>query len=182
MSPIIDWAALTPLLLIFVTAVVGVLVEAFAPRKARRSIQIALTFIAISFFEDRVLLLKRNQEPLCWGPPSGHMKLGETMERAIHREMMEETGNTCKILMAVDTWQGRHRGREVFNVTYVCEMTSFRVDLSEEHSDFMWIPVDALASYQDLTLLDMRNWPLLIALAKEYRLKQRDAVVGGMKE
>lgn len=48
MSPIIDWAALTPLLLIFVTAVVGVLVEAFAPRKARRSIQIALTFIAIA--------------------------------------------------------------------------------------------------------------------------------------
>lgn len=133
----------------------------------------ALTFIAIAYYKDQVLLMKRNQEPLCWGPPSGHVKVGEAMEQAIYRELKEETGNTCCILMAVETWQGMHRGREVFNVTYVCELASAEVRLSEEHSDFMWIPVDALDAYQEFTLLDMKNWPLLIALAKEYRQKRR---------
>ena len=47
-SPVIDWAALTPLIIIFGAAVVGVLVEALAPRKARRSIQIGLSILAIA--------------------------------------------------------------------------------------------------------------------------------------
>lgn len=132
-----------------------------------------LTFIAISFFKDKILLLKRNQDPLCWGPPSGHMKIEETMEAAIQREMQEETGNTCRVLMAVDTWQGIHRGKAVFNVTYVCEMASLEVHLSEEHSEFMWIPMDRLDTYQDLTLLDMKNWPLIISLAREYSIKRK---------
>lgn len=47
-SPVIDWAALAPLLIVFGSAVLGVLFEAFAPRKARRPIQITLSILAIS--------------------------------------------------------------------------------------------------------------------------------------
>ncbi len=133
----------------------------------------ALTFIAISFFKGCILLLKRNQEPCCWGPPSGHVKVGEGIEQAIHREMMEETGLECQVLMPVDTWQGEHRGREVFNVTYVCELMSDQVVLSEEHSGYLWLPIDELLTYQDLTVLNLKNWPLFISLAKEYQLKRK---------
>ncbi len=132
-----------------------------------------LTFIALCVCGGDVLLLKRNQEPLCWGPPSGHVQAGETMAEAIVREMAEETGNTCTVLMAVDTWQGRHRGRTVFNVTYVCEMPTREVRLSEEHSDYRWLPLDKLEEAQDMTLLPLKNWPLLVRLAREYhRLKR----------
>ncbi|MDO5727048.1 MAG: NADH-quinone oxidoreductase subunit NuoN [Bowdeniella nasicola] len=47
-APIIDWGALAPLLIIFTTAVIAVLVEAFVPRQARRSVQMVLTLVAIA--------------------------------------------------------------------------------------------------------------------------------------
>lgn len=47
-SPVIDWAALTPLLIIFGAAVLGVLMEAFVPRQARRAVQITLGTLAIA--------------------------------------------------------------------------------------------------------------------------------------
>jgi mutator protein MutT len=45
---------------------------------------------------DRVLLVRRGQEPLLgqWSIPGGAVELGETLEQAIIREVMEETGLT----------------------------------------------------------------------------------------
>lgn len=43
-TPDIDYVALLPMIIIGVAAVVGVLVEAFAPRRPRRGIQLVLTF------------------------------------------------------------------------------------------------------------------------------------------
>ena len=43
-SPSINYAAISPLMIIFGVAVVGVLVEAFAPRESRRSVQLVLSF------------------------------------------------------------------------------------------------------------------------------------------
>jgi proton-translocating NADH-quinone oxidoreductase chain N len=42
-APHIEWSLLSPMLLVFAAAVVGVLIEAFAPRSLRRSMHIALT-------------------------------------------------------------------------------------------------------------------------------------------
>ena len=47
-SPIVDWAALTPILIILGSAVLGVIVEAFVPRKGRRPVQVTLTMLAIA--------------------------------------------------------------------------------------------------------------------------------------
>lgn len=46
--PIIQWASLTPLLIIFGAAVLSTLIEAFAPRVARRPIQIVLSLLALA--------------------------------------------------------------------------------------------------------------------------------------
>ncbi|PFG40377.1 NADH dehydrogenase subunit N [Georgenia soli] len=45
-APEIDWAALTPTLILAGAAVVGVLVEAFAPRRSRRVVQLVLGLLA----------------------------------------------------------------------------------------------------------------------------------------
>ncbi|MDX5398964.1 MAG: NADH-quinone oxidoreductase subunit NuoN, partial [Actinomycetes bacterium] len=47
-APAIDWAALTPILIVFGTAVLGVLLEAFLPRSARRGIQVPLVLTALA--------------------------------------------------------------------------------------------------------------------------------------
>jgi 8-oxo-dGTP diphosphatase len=48
----------------------------------------------IVFQEDRVLLIKRGQEPGLgiWSIPGGAVDVGETVERAVQREIKEETG------------------------------------------------------------------------------------------
>ncbi|MFC4058703.1 NADH-quinone oxidoreductase subunit NuoN [Planomonospora corallina] len=46
-APTIEYALLAPLLLVFGAAIVGVLVEAFAPRYLRRSIHVPLTLLAL---------------------------------------------------------------------------------------------------------------------------------------
>lgn len=46
-TPDVEWTALTPVLIILGAAVVGVLVEAFVPHKARRPVQILLSIIAV---------------------------------------------------------------------------------------------------------------------------------------
>ncbi|GAB3159860.1 NADH-quinone oxidoreductase subunit NuoN [Myceligenerans halotolerans] len=47
-APEIEWAALAPLLIVLGTGVVGVLVEAFVPDRARRMTQIVLTLVALA--------------------------------------------------------------------------------------------------------------------------------------
>ncbi|MDD9205773.1 NADH-quinone oxidoreductase subunit N, partial [Georgenia sp. 10Sc9-8] len=47
-APTIQWAALTPVLIILGAAVVGVLVEAFVPRAARRASELVLSLLAIT--------------------------------------------------------------------------------------------------------------------------------------
>ncbi len=46
-APDIDYLALLPMLIVGIAAIVGVLVEAFLPRSARRSLQILITFAAL---------------------------------------------------------------------------------------------------------------------------------------
>jgi proton-translocating NADH-quinone oxidoreductase chain N len=46
-APHIEWSLLSPMLLVFAAAIVGVLVEAFAPRSLRRPIHIALTLASL---------------------------------------------------------------------------------------------------------------------------------------
>lgn len=45
--PVIDWVAVAPVLALLVTAIVGVLAEAFAPRAARRFLQVGLGLVGM---------------------------------------------------------------------------------------------------------------------------------------
>ena len=49
---------------------------------------------AVVFREDRVLLIRRGQAPAknLWAIPGGSVEIGETLQQAAEREILEETG------------------------------------------------------------------------------------------
>jgi len=58
------------------------------------------------FKDDRVLLVKRGRPPSVglWAIPGGNMKLGETLQEATEREILEETGLKVKAREPVVTF------------------------------------------------------------------------------
>jgi ADP-ribose pyrophosphatase len=54
---------------------------------------------AVTINEGRILLVKRGVEPSrgLWAIPGGTLKLGETLQECVAREMLEETGVTIKV-------------------------------------------------------------------------------------
>lgn len=47
-APTVDWAALSPVVIVLLAAVVGVLVEAFVPARVRRTVQLSLAIAALA--------------------------------------------------------------------------------------------------------------------------------------
>jgi len=81
--------------------------------------------------EPAVLLIRRAQEPLKgeWSLPGGAVELGETLEEAIRREVMEETGMAVEpvdIVQAFDRISRDGDGRVRYHyvlVDFLCRVT-----------------------------------------------------------
>jgi len=80
--------------------------------------------------EKQVLLVRRAQEPLKgqWSLPGGAVELGETLEEAICREVLEETGlviRTVDVVEAFDRISRDPQGRVRFHyvlVDFLCTL------------------------------------------------------------
>src|SRR3989440_8404211 len=77
---------------------------------------------------DRVLLAKRAHEPLKgqWSLPGGGVEIGETLEEALRREVLEETGLAVSVGPVVEIFERIERqadGRIEYHfviVDYLC--------------------------------------------------------------
>lgn len=102
------------------------------------------------------LFLKRafpyHEKEYCkWDIPGGRIKPGEKVEKALKREIMEETGLVLekieKILAVQDILKGKER--HIVRITYLakCKKGKVKIDL-REHSDYMWKNLEDLKKYK----------------------------------
>lgn len=105
--------------------------------------------------EGRVLLVRRGKEPLRgrWVVPGGTVELGETLEEAVIREVLEETGilvRPLEVMTVFDRIERQDGGRVAYHyviVDYRCALVSGRLEAATDALDAAWVTEDDLGRY-----------------------------------
>ena len=110
------------------------------------------TVIGVVKFDEKILLLKRNQNrsssPNKWQFVSGFIKERESAEDAVKREIREETGldgrivNKGKVFEVTDTW-----GRWII-IPFLISVDSDKIKIDlKEHSEYKWITPEEIVNF-----------------------------------
>lgn len=99
--------------------------------------------------DGQVLLLKRSgtdkRRPNQWDIPGGHVDQGEFPTEAAARETVEEAGIITDARDLRLVYAMTEKVDEELSVTwlfYLARTTQTHVTISNEHSDYAWLPVD----------------------------------------
>jgi 8-oxo-dGTP diphosphatase len=101
----------------------------------------------------RVLLVRRGQEPAKgeWSLPGGAVELGERLEEAVCREVLEETGlvvETVGVVEVLDRISLDGEGRVEYHyvlVDYACRVRGGVLGCGSDADAVRWVPVEQLA-------------------------------------
>ena len=110
---------------------------------------------AIIFEGDKVLLIKRGSVPLegYWSLPGGAQEAGETVEAAVIREILEETGLEIKIIKfatMVDIIDLDEAGKARHHYTvadYICRVTGGELQAGGDADKALWVPIADLDEF-----------------------------------
>jgi 8-oxo-dGTP pyrophosphatase MutT (NUDIX family) len=109
--------------------------------------------------EDKYLIVRRwfddnVSEPYQWGFIDGNIEFGEAPEKAVLRNIAEQTGLSVVLDRILYTWS--FMTGDVFNIgiTYLCQTTMAEVLLSEELVECKWVTKEELETYIDHKVLE----------------------------
>jgi mutator protein MutT len=105
---------------------------------------------------DRVLLVKRGHAPLKgeWSLPGGAVELGETLEEAVVREVLEETGLQVAVGPLVEIFERIEKspdGDVAYHfviVDYACAAVSGRVQHASDADEARWVHISELPAFR----------------------------------
>jgi len=101
-----------------------------------------ITVKAIIFNEGKILLLRRKMASRdghgFWELPGGGLKFGETLEEALQREVLEETGLEINVIQPVYTFSAlrEEKNLQKIGIAFLCSCRELLISLSKEHSEF----------------------------------------------
>lgn len=104
----------------------------------------------------RVLLVKRGKEPRAgqWSIPGGRQQLGETLEEAARREVLEETGlaiRDLRLLEVLDSITQDGSGRIEYHYSLIDFSAEWHAGEAAPGSDALevcWVPPDDLDAFE----------------------------------
>jgi ADP-ribose pyrophosphatase YjhB (NUDIX family) len=113
----------------------------------------------------QVLLIRRAQEPLKgeWSLPGGAVELGETLEEAIRREVLEETGlvvEAVDIVQALDRISRDAEGRVRYHyvlIDFLCRVVGGSLACATDALEGRWASADDLDGLTPLTVEVIRK-------------------------
>ena len=111
---------------------------------------------AVVFDANRVLLVKRANEPLKgqWSLPGGAVELGERLEAAVAREVLEETGlavDVGPVVEVLDRVQSADDGRTEYHyviIDYLCRARGGQLARGSDADDVRWVELSELPAYR----------------------------------
>ena len=110
---------------------------------------------AVVLDDDRVLLVQRGREPQkgLWSIPGGALKLGETLEEGVRREVREEAGIEVSVAARVDVVDRIVRdseGRVEYHyalVGFLCRVDGRELHPADDASGARWVERSAVADF-----------------------------------
>ncbi len=111
---------------------------------------------ALVFRGAEVLLVKRGRPPAqgMWSIPGGLVELGESLEAAVCREVLEETGlevKTVDLVAALDRVIPDARGRIEYHyvlLDFLCEIVGGKPGAATDADDCRFVPLGELGRYE----------------------------------
>lgn len=109
----------------------------------------ALTVDAVLLKGHEVLLIRRGQDPFkdAWAIPGGFVEVGERVEDAARRELVEETGLRGDIVDLLGVWSDPSRdprGHTV-SVVFVCKVGGIvQIAAGDDAAEARWFALDKL--------------------------------------
>lgn len=111
---------------------------------------------ALIFEGDRLLLVERGREPLkgWWSLPGGCVETGETLDAAIVREVLEETGLHVETVRTFEIFERIMRdgeGRAEYHyvlIDYLCRVTGGAPRAGDDVSRVRWVTEQELRSFR----------------------------------
>ncbi|MFQ6050670.1 MAG: NUDIX domain-containing protein [Candidatus Hydrothermarchaeota archaeon] len=108
----------------------------------------ALTVDGIVLKENEIVLIKRKKEPYkgSWALPGGFVECGESVEKAVLREVKEETGLDCKIDMLFGVYSDPKRDPRghMVSIVYVLEPITQEFLPTTDASEAKWFNIEDL--------------------------------------
>ena len=126
----------------------------FMPKIIFRKEHIVTSVVAVIVDSDeQVLLTKRNVPPFLdmWVMPGGKIDLGESIMKALHREVMEEVGLEVEVEDLIDVFEHLTPGDEndhFIILYYLCRPLYCAINHNPaEVAEARWVPRSDLAQY-----------------------------------